>query len=451
MKVTTEKLPDSRMLLNIEVDGDEVERSLQKTYKKLVQQVKIPGFRPGKAPRAVLQSFMGKDALLDEALDDLVPDVVQRAIEENDLDAIDVPEVEVANRSPVVVKATVPLKPTVELGDYKSIRLDLPSVKVSPEEAEKTLEDLRLRKAPWEPVDRPVAFGDLLSIDLAGIVDGKEVIKETEATYSPTPELMYPVPGFAQQLENMKKAETKEFILAMPDDYSEEELAGKECHFKVTVREIKAKNPPPLDDDFARSVDGEYENLEMLREKIASSLQEHAEAEAESEYEDRLIEALKGLAQIEAPPNIREREIDRLIMEEARSLAVRGIKLENYLKATGKTGEELREDLKEVAEKRVTTSLLLHRLAEVEEIKPDQDEIKEEIKAIQEMARKQGGEAEDQPPQEDDLRSSVEHRILMRKALGFLKDVASGKKAEKAVTPEAGTETDEKSEVKNET
>ncbi|MCH8090437.1 MAG: hypothetical protein IH955_10550, partial [Chloroflexi bacterium] len=173
-------------------------------------------------------------------------------------------------------------------------------------------------------------------------------------------------------------------------------------------------------------------------------------AEAESEYEDRLIEALKGLAQIEAPPNIREREIDRLIMEEARSLAVRGIKLENYLKATGKTGEELREDLKEVAEKRVTTSLLLHRLAEVEEIKPDQDEIKEEIKAIQEMARKQGGEAEDQP-QEDDLRSSVEHRILMRKALGFLKDVASGKKAEKAVTPEAETKTDEKSEVKNET
>ena len=391
MKVTTEKLPDSRMLLNIEVDGDEVERSLQKTYKKLVQQVKIPGFRPGKAPRAVLQSFMGKDALLDEALDDLVPDVVQRAIEENDLDAIDVPEVEVANRSPVVVKATVPLKPTVELGDYRSIRLDLPSVEVSPEEAEKALEDLRLRKAPWEPVDRPVAFGDLLSIDLVGIVDGKEVIKENEATYSPTPELMYPVPGFAQQLENMKKAETKEFTLAMPDDYSEEDLAGKECHFNVTVREIKAKNPPPLDDDFARSVDDEYENLEMLREKIASSLQEHAEAEAESEYEDRLIEALKGLAKIEAPPNLREREIDRLIMEEARSLAFRGIKLENYLKATGKTGDELREDLKEVAEKRVTTSLLLHRLAEVEELKPDQDEIKEEIKAIQEMAQKQGG------------------------------------------------------------
>ncbi|MEE9248072.1 MAG: trigger factor [Dehalococcoidia bacterium] len=450
MKVTTEKLPDSRMLLNIEVDGEEVERSLQKSYKKLVQRVKIPGFRPGKAPRAVLQSFVGKDTLLDEALDDLVPDVVKRAIAENDLDAIDAPEVEVANRSPVVVKATVPLKPTVELGDYKSIRLDLAPVEVTPEEAEKALEDLRLRKAPWEPVDRSVAFGDLLSIDLVGIVDGKEVIRETEATYSPTPELTYPVPGFGQQLENMKKAETKEFTLAMPDDYSDEELAGKECHFNVTVQEIKAKNPPPLDDDFARSVDDEYENLEKLREKIASSLQEHAEAEAESEYEDRLIEALKGLARIEAPPNLREREIDHLLMEEARSLAVRGIKFENYLRATGKTGEELREGLKEVAEKRVTTSLLLHRLAEVEEIKADQDEIEKEIKAIQETARRQGGEAKDQP-QEGDLRSSVEHRILMRKALGLLKDVASGKEAMKAVTPEAGTETDENSEVKNET
>ncbi|MFQ5874095.1 MAG: trigger factor, partial [Dehalococcoidia bacterium] len=354
MKVTPEKLSDSRVVLNIEVDGEEVERSMQQTYQQLVQRVNIPGFRPGKAPRAVLQSYLGKEALLDEALDKLAPTVVKQAIEDQELQALDDPEVEVVEKSPVVLKATVSLRPTVELGDYKAIRLEKEKAEVTPEQVENALEELRYRQAPWQPVERPVAFGDLLTIDVEGRVSGKTVINEKGASFSPSVGSTNPMPGFSEQLEKVKRGETKEFSLALPEDYPEEKLQGKDCQFRVTVHEIKEKALPSLDDDFARSLGDEYDNLDMLREKLASNLRASAEREAERRFEDALIDALKGGATIEAPPVLQEREIDHLIMDEARALAARGVRFENYLKAIGKSGEELREGFREVAQKRVT-------------------------------------------------------------------------------------------------
>lgn len=450
MKVTTERLPDSRMVLNIEVDEEEVERSLQQTYGKLVQRVKIPGFRQGKAPRAILQSYLGKDAFLDEALDELAPTVIKRAIEEQKIDAVDAPEVEVVERGPVVLKATVSLKPTIELGDYKAIRLKREKVKVTPEQVENTLDELRYRRAPWEPVERPVAFNDLLTMDVEGRVDGKTVINEKGSSYSPSLESSYPVPGFAQQLEKMRKDEVKEFSLTLPEGYPGEELAGKQCRFRVAVHEIKEKNPPPLDDDFARSINDEYETLAMLREKVTSDLKDHLEAEADSRYEDQLIETLKSGARIEAPPVLREREIDHLIMDEARALAARGVRFENYLKAVGKTGDQLREDFKEAADKRVTTSLLLDKLAEAEGLKVEAQEIEDEIETMANASGERAAEVRDQL-QKEEVRSSVEHTILMRKALSALKENATRKVVPAGASSEAAPVVEEKREVQNET
>ena len=448
MKVTTEKLPDSRMVVNIEVDGEEVERGLQQTYLRLVQSVKVPGFRPGKAPRAVLQSYLGKDALLDEALEELIPAVVSRAIEEQDLKAVDKPEVEVVEKSPVILKATVPLQPTVELGDYKAIRQKLETAKVTPEQVENLLEELRYRQAPWQPVDRPVAFGDLLTVDVEGKVAGRTVIGERGVSYSPSDDAADLVPGFSQQLQGTSKQETKEFSLTLPEDYPGERLGGKECRFRVTVHEIKEKNLPPLDDDFARSLGDEYENLEMLREKVASDLRVHAEEEAQRQFEDRLIGALKEGANIEAPPVLREREIDHMIMDEARALAVRGIRFENYLKTIGKTAEQLREDYGEAAEKRVTTSLLLSKLAEVEGIKVEEGEVQREIDGMIESA---GDRAEEMRKmfQKEEASSSLEQTMLRRKALNTLKEIALAKAAPTNSSPGAVATAGKKSEVKN--
>ena len=208
---------------------------------------------------------MGKDAVIHEAMHDLAPELVQKAIEEEGLEAIDTPEVDVDTGDTMVIKATVPLPPTVELGDYKSIRVSQDPVEVKPEQVEEAMESVRTRNAPWEQVDRPVEYGDLLTIDVDGKVDGKSVINETGASYSPDPNIDFPVPGFSPMLEGMGKGESKEFNLTLPDSFREAEIAGKECSFAVTVQEVKAKLPAPLDDDFVKSLDEEYETLGGLQ------------------------------------------------------------------------------------------------------------------------------------------------------------------------------------------
>ncbi len=423
MKVTSEKLPKSRMLLTIEVDGDELEGALKKTYKSLAQRVRVPGFRPGKAPRAVLQNFVGKDAVIREAVHDLAPELVQKAIEDEALEAIDSPEVEIEERDPVVIKATVPLTPTVELGDYKSIRVKPDPVEVKPEEVEEAMESVRMRKAPWEHVDRAVAFGDLLTIDVDGKVDGKSVITETGAAYQPDPDVEFPVAGFSRMLEGMAKGESKEFSLTLPDDFRENEIAGKECRFTVTVQEVKAKLPAPLDDDFARSLDEEYETLEEFRAKMTEALEDRAKLVSDRKFEEDLMEALKGASTIEAPPSLTEREIDHIIMDEARALAQSGVEFESYLRAIGKTPEELREDRRESAENRVVTSLILNRLAEVEETEAGDSEIDDEIREAEEQANAADPEAI-QRLHSDEVRTNIGNRLRLRKALERMKEIA---------------------------
>ena len=445
MKITAENLPDSQVILNIEVDGEEVERSVQQTYKRLVQQVRIPGFRPGKAPRVVLQSFVGKDVLLDEALDELAPTLVTKAIEEQELKALDNPEVEVVERDPVKLKATVSLEPTVDLGDYKSIRTPKEEAKVSPEQVENTLEEIRYRRAPWKPSEGPVKLGDLVTLDLEGKVGGKKVIGEEGVSFSPTAGSPEPVPGFSEQLENMITGEPKHFTLTMPDDYSDHDLMGKECLFEVIIHDTKEKELPPLDDDFARSLGDEHDDLESLRASIREDLETHAGHEAERKYEDALVEALKSRASIQAPPVLREREIDHIMMDEARALAARGVRFDNYLKAIGKTADELRETFKELADKRVATTLLLNKLSEEESVTVEEKEVQQEIRQMVQSAGERGQEVREQLLKEE-ARSSVRQSIIMRKSLEALKSIAQSK--EPTSSPEQATEatTEEKGE-----
>lgn len=445
MKITAEKLPDSQVILNIEVDEEEVERSVQQTYKRLVQRVKIPGFRPGKAPRVVLQSFIGKDVLLDEALDELAPTVVTKAIEEQELNALDNPEVEVVEKNPVKLKATVSLEPTIELGDYKSIRLQKEEGEVSPEQVENALEELRIRQAPWQPSEGPVKLGDLVTLDVEGKVDGKTVIEENGVSYNPTAGSPEPVPGFSEQLENMTSGEPKEFTLTMPDDYSDQDLIGKDCLFKVTIHEIKEKNLPPLDDDFAKSLGDEYEDLESLRSKVREDMETHAGHEADRKYEDSLVEALKNGASIQAPPVLREREIDHIIMDEARALAARGVRFDNYLKAIGKTADELRENFKEVADKRVTTTLLLNKLGEDEGITVEEKEVQQEVREMVEAAGERGPDVREQLLKEE-ARSSIRRSMLMEKSLEALKAIAQSDEPASSTEEVAETATEVKGE-----
>ena len=423
MKVTSEKLPESRVLLTIEVEGDELESTLKKTYKTLAQRVRVPGFRPGKAPRAIIQNFVGKEAVIHEALHDLAPELVEKAIEEQALEAIDTPDVEFEAGDQPVIKATVPLKPTVSLGDYKSIRVKPDPVEVTPEQVEEAMESVRARNAPWEQVDRAAEFGDLLTINVDGRVEGESVISEKGSPYQPNPDMDFPVAGFSQQLEGMGKGESKEFTLTLPDDFRQEEIAGKECEFKVTVQEVKAKLPGAVDEEFIKGLDGDYEDLADFRAKTTEALEEHTKQLSERKFEEELMQALKEKASIEAPPNLTEREIDHMIVDEARSIAQAGLEFGNYLRAIGQTPEGLRDARRESAQNRVTTSLILNELAEVEGIEASEEEIDEEIRDAESQADTADPEALERL-HSDEVRVNIGNRVRLKKAVERMKEIA---------------------------
>ncbi|MEE9325416.1 MAG: trigger factor [Dehalococcoidia bacterium] len=424
MKVSTEETAERQMLLNIEVEPEEVEESLERAYRRLVHRAKIPGFRKGKAPRSLLERYLGRGAILEEALSHLAPEVANRAIKEKEIDAIAQPQVEVAQIDPVVIKATVSLHPTIQLGDYHEISLNAEPEEVSEEKVDNVIEEIRFNQTPWEPVNRAAALGDLLTIDVEGKIEGKTVLSEKGVAYRPTADTNVPVPGFAAKLKGMRKGEAREFTLSFPQDEEKKDLAGKECHFKTTLVEVKAKKLPKLNDEFAKGVGEGFDSLQTLREKVAADLKEMAEREARSSLEDKVVEAMMEKSQVEFPPILVEREIDRLLVDEVERLAARGIKFETYLKSVGKKGEELREDFRPLAVKRVTTSLILGRVAEQESLAVGPDEISAEVDAMVNKAGEKAEEVRKLFGSQESLHS-LERAILTRKVLQCLTEIAT--------------------------
>ncbi len=256
MKVTNEKTENSQTFLTIEMEPDEVEESLERSYHRLVKRARIPGFRKGKAPRAILERYMGKESLLDDALNDLLPQSYEKAIKEQEIEAIAQPQIEVTQTDPLVFKAIVPLKPKVKLGDYQHIQVTPQPVEVTENNVSDVIEQLRHRQATWEPVERPVDFNDLVVLDIESNIEDKPFINQKAVQYQVLHDLSFPVPGFAEQLPGIKRNEEKEFKLQFPLDFPRGELAGKESSFKVRVTEIKQERLPELDDEFAGGVWG---------------------------------------------------------------------------------------------------------------------------------------------------------------------------------------------------
>ena len=422
MKVSTERLEGSQVVLNVELETDEVERALQQAYRRLVNRLDIPGFRKGKAPRPMVERYLGKETLLDEALEHAIPQLYNQAIEQNKVEAIAPPHIEIVQRSPAVFKATVAVAPTIELGDYHQVRMAEEPVEVTPAQVEEALEQLRQRQAVWEPVERPAAFGDRLTVDVEGKVDGRASINEKGITYLLQPERAFPVPGFAQKLEGMRKGEEREFSLSFSAE-EKAELAGKEYWFKVTLHEVKEKRLPALDDAFAKGVGQGFDSLEALRQQMTADLKARAEQEARGSLEDRIIEAVAGLSRVELPQVMVEGEVERLISEQRERLGQ--MRLEDYLKIIKKTEEELRSELRPSAQKQVIRGLILGKVAEREGIQVAPAEVDAEIEAITQA----GGERREELKKalsSPEARRSIENMVLTRKTKQRLVDIASG-------------------------
>ena len=219
MKITREELPPRQAVLNIELEDEDLEGYLDRAYKRVVQRVAVPGFRPGKAPRRIVERILGREALVQETLEFLVPETMAKAVQEEASDAVADPEVEILGMEPVTIKATVPLAPAVEPGDYRALRIPQEPIVFDEEEVDKALEEFRTEAAPWEPVERPLAIGDMAVLDFTGIVDGEVVVDRTDSQYI-LADLPYPVEGFAQALVGAAKGETRAFRALVPGGLS---------------------------------------------------------------------------------------------------------------------------------------------------------------------------------------------------------------------------------------
>ncbi len=413
------------MVLEVEAEPEEVERSLEQAYHRLVKRAEVPGFRRGKAPRDMLEHYVGRGALLENALEKLVPHLLKRAIEEQGIDVIAQPEIEITKADPVTFKATVPLRPTVKLGSYRELNIAPETVTVSEEEVNRVIEQTRYRQAPWEPVERPIMFGDLVVIDVMGSVEEKPLLDRKDLEFQVQRGLPFPVQGFAEKLEGVEQGQDMEFSISLPSDYGVSELAGKECYFKVRVSEIKEKKLPELNDEFARSIGQGFDTLEALTDSVTENIRLVAEQSARKRHEEKVIDAVVECSHVEFPPVFVEQEIDRFMAEQERDLSQNRMSLEDYLRITKKSREEFREELRPMASVQVARSIVISKVAEAEDISVSDEEIDGEV-AQMVMGAGEQGEALGKLFQSAEARQSLERMLISRKTIERLVEIASG-------------------------
>ena len=378
MKVSSEKVENCQVSLNIEVEADEMGKSLDEAYHRLVNRTSIPGFRKGKAPRAILEQHVGKDSLLREALERLIPQLYKQVVESEKIDPIAGPQIELTQNDPLIFKAIVPLKPEVKLGDYHNIKLKPEPIKIGDKEIEAAIESLQQEHAILLPVKRSVQLGDFVTISIEASVEGKPFLNHKDLVYEVGDNPSFPLSGFASNLQGVKKSEEKAFSLKIPADYRIEEFRGKECAFKVMVTEIKKKQLPDLDDEFAQSCN--YADLTQLREQITADLRARAKEKSRLELRRKTVGVVVEGSSVDYPPILEDREIENLLNDEARHLGYREV--EDYLNRINRTEEELRLALRPIAKKRVTNSLVLGKVAEEEKIEIATSEVDNKVEEM---------------------------------------------------------------------
>ena len=426
MNVTRESENPTEVTLSILMDSEDEEPFLNRSYRRLAGRVRIPGFRPGKAPRSVVESHLGRATLVQEALEFMIPESLDQVLREHEIRAFTEPQLEVLDLEPVSFKAVVPLEPTVDLGDFHSIRLQPAEVEIGDEDVTRVLESLQYESAPWEPADRPVIFGDLVTVNVRGTIAGEDVINDEGVDYIPQMDNNLPVPGFSVYIEGMTEGQEKEFTLPLPEDSIPEGSAASECHFHVEVISVKEKQLPELDDEFAKGVREGFDNMEALSEHIRQRLAEDAETTALRELERNSLEEVKKIATIQASELIYQREMESIREDHERTLRNQRLDMDTYLRFIGQTEQEWEEQLRPQAEDRLTTFLVLRKLAEQEEVEVEPSDVDEEIDRLMENSAEETAEGLRRMLSTEDSRESIRSSLLNRKVMARLVEIVKG-------------------------
>ncbi|MBU9738760.1 trigger factor [Diplocloster agilis] len=425
MSLKVENLEKNMAKLTLEATAEELEGALQKAYLKQKGNISVPGFRKGKVPRQMIEKMYGPEIFYEDAANILIPDVYGKETEECDLEIVSQPSIDVVQLEkgkPFIFTAEVALKPEVTLGEYKGIEVEAVSTEVTDEEISAELDKERENNARTITVDdRAVQDGDMTTIDFEGFVDGVPFDGGKGTDYPLVIGSHSFIDTFEEQLIGKNIGEEVEVNVTFPEEYQAKELAGQPALFKVTVKEIKVKELPEADDDFAQDV-SEFDTLDEYKADIKAKLQEKKEKDAKTAKEDAVIDKIVENATMEIPDAMIETQTRQMVEDFARRIQMQGLSMEQYMQFTGTTPDQMLEQMKPQALKRIQTRLVLEAITEAEKIEATEEELQKEIEKMAEMYKMEADKLNE--VLSDYERTSMKKDIAVQKAVDFVAEAA---------------------------
>ncbi len=438
MKVTAERIPEAQMLLEVELDDARVKKSLDQAARRLSQRYRIPGFRQGKAPRRVVESALGPDAVFEEAADRLIPQALSEALEQEGLEPVAQPSVEITEREPVTFTATIPLPPVVELGDYRAVSVAKPESEYSDEMLEQQVLELRRQHALLEPVERPPELNDRLTADIRAEVDGEQLFDQPGAEFHLREGSIIGVPGLSERLVGVTVGEEHVIPIEVDEDWDDQEVAGKTVTFTVTIHDVKSEELPEPDDDFAMEVSEEFETFAALRERIESGLREQTDRQAQEAFGQDVMQAVINRATLEYPPALVEHEVEHMRQDVARQM---GQDPATFLRdGGGEQGEQLFASFRSQAHERVINTLVLQHVGEAEDIQVLDEEVTADLQQALAGMPPQDPEQTARLLEDEGVRANIRERLVRERTLERLQQIALANHA--AGVPEEAADAD---------
>ena len=425
MSLQVEKLEKNMAKLTIETEAAEFEKAVEKAYQQEKKKISIPGFRKGKVPRQMVERMYGKEIFFEEAANIVIPDAYDKALDECEEEIVSSPKIEVIQieaGKPFIFTATVALKPEVKLGEYKGVKVEVMDTTVTDEEVDAEINKERENNARNITVDdRPVQDGDMTTLDFEGFVDGVAFEGGKGENYPLTIGSGAFIPGFEEQLVGAKLGEETEVKVTFPEDYQAEHLQGKEAVFKCTVKEIRAKELPELNDEFASDI-SEFETLAEYREDVKKNLEEKKQKDAKNEKQEAAVKAAVDAAEMEIPDAMLETQQKQMVDEFAQRITMQGIAMEQYMQMTGATYEQMVDRVKPQAEERIRSRLVLEAIAEAEKLEPTEEEYEEELKVMADVYQMEVDKVRDLMGERE--KKNILKDLAVRKAAEFIADNA---------------------------
>ena len=428
MSLQVEKLEKNMAKLTIEVGADELDKAIESAYQKQKGKISSPGFRKGKVPRQVVEKMYGKEVFYEDAANILIPDAYEKALDECEEDIVSSPKIDVTQieaGKPFIFTAEVALKPEVKLGKYKGVKVEKADVVVTDEEVDEVIEKERENNARNITVeDRAVKDGDMTVIDFEGFVDGEAFDGGKGENYPLTIGSGAFIPGFEEQLVGSEIGKEVEVNVTFPEDYHAENLKGKAAVFKCTVKEIKEKELPELDDEFASEV-SEFETLTEYKEDVKKNLEEKKMKEAKENKEREAVEAVVDLSEMDIPEAMVETQQRQMVDEFAQRITMQGLSMEQYFQFTGTSYQQMLENVKPQAEKRIQSRLVLEAIAEAEKIEVTDEDFEKEIETMAEVYQMDASKVKEMLGEKE--MKNIRQDLAVKKAAEFVVENAKEK------------------------